>query len=368
MIQKTDYVPVLKWKMGEYQALYNLNEDLKNRVCPLIEITPIGFDFEKNKDRQTMEEHISDIGTRLKKKWGERKALVDVYSMEIKSDKSNWIKKVFEKYRDAKCNVIPVINLVEEDAIDVFKEIIDLDGKGVAIRIKSKYLDGSELRMPLREKINDLIVALNIGKADVDIIIDFERVSLIASDRTTFDTMQKLMCDNIPEINIWRSFIVLGSSFPEELEYTNENANCSHRRLEWLFYKDCMLKFKDFFRLPTFSDYTIGIVDHKQLDMRLIKPSAKLKYTLADNWYYDKGKAVRGLNSRGFGQFRSLCGSLVGTNYFRGENFSEGDKYIKKCSEGKEGTGNLSTWVWVSTNQHMAKVLFDIANLYVASK
>jgi len=367
MLQKKDYVPVLKWKMGEYQALNKLREDLKDRICPLIEIVPIGFDHEKGVLRESMDSHIADIGTRLKKKWGDRKAFIDIYSMEIKSDRSNYIKKVFEKYRLAKCNVVPVICLNESEATQVFSEIISSDANGIAIRIKSKYLDGSVLGMSLAKKIENLTSSLGIGKVDVDIIVDFEEIVVLANEKTTFDTIQRLMYENIPEINLWRSFIVLGCSFPAELKYTKDKANCMHKRMEWLLYKDCVSKFKDSFRLPTFSDYTIGTMEHKQLDMRKVKPSAKLKYTLDDNWYYDKGTAVRGANSRGFGQFKSLCSSLVVSRHFRGEGFSEGDKYIKKCSDGDEGTGNLSTWVWVSTNQHMTKVLIDIASLYAVS-
>ena len=40
------YVPVLKWKLGEYQALHRLASDIKDRMTPLIEIPDIGYDFD----------------------------------------------------------------------------------------------------------------------------------------------------------------------------------------------------------------------------------------------------------------------------------------------------------------------------------
>lgn len=91
---------------------------------------------------------------------------------------------------------------------------------------------------------------------------------------------------------------------------------------------------------------------------------AKLRYTLNENWYIDRGTAVRGRDSRGFGQFRGMCQKLIETSYYRGKEFSNGDKYIYDCANGTENTGNLSTWVKVSVNQHLTKVVYDLANLY----
>ena len=42
-----EYTPVLKWKQGEYQALLRLSDEAKSAVLPLIDIPPIGWDFEK---------------------------------------------------------------------------------------------------------------------------------------------------------------------------------------------------------------------------------------------------------------------------------------------------------------------------------
>ena len=39
-ITHTDYVPILKWRQGEYQALLRLPDAVKDRTVPLIEVTP----------------------------------------------------------------------------------------------------------------------------------------------------------------------------------------------------------------------------------------------------------------------------------------------------------------------------------------
>ena len=40
------YVPSLRWRQAEYQALLRLDESIKDRIVPLITIPPIEFDFE----------------------------------------------------------------------------------------------------------------------------------------------------------------------------------------------------------------------------------------------------------------------------------------------------------------------------------
>ncbi|MFV4641032.1 beta family protein [Mycobacterium tuberculosis] len=37
------------------------------------------------------------------------------------------------------------------------------------------------------------------------------------------------------------------------------------------------------------------------------------------------------------------------------------------CAAGTVTTGNLSTWVWVSTNRHLTKVVDDLASAHALS-
>jgi len=76
-ISHTDYVPIIKWRQGEYQALWRLTDATKDRTVPLIEITPPDFDFETWTPSKTIDEHLAPFATRLHKKWGARLALLD---------------------------------------------------------------------------------------------------------------------------------------------------------------------------------------------------------------------------------------------------------------------------------------------------
>ena len=46
---KMKYVPVLKWRQGEYQTLHRLSDSIKDSITPLVNIPPIEWDFEEKR-------------------------------------------------------------------------------------------------------------------------------------------------------------------------------------------------------------------------------------------------------------------------------------------------------------------------------
>lgn len=46
------YVPALKWRQGEYQALLRLKDKAKTRIKPFIMIPALEFDFEDNSPKK----------------------------------------------------------------------------------------------------------------------------------------------------------------------------------------------------------------------------------------------------------------------------------------------------------------------------
>lgn len=112
-------------------------------------------------------------------------------------------------------------------------------------------------------------------------------------------------------------------------------------------------------RIPSFGDYTISHPKVNYLDMRFIKPAAKLVYTTDNAFFVRKGPNVR---DHKFGQYQVFCSEIISDSFFKGKNFSFGDGYIHGCANKKEKTGNLTTWKKVGTNHHMEKVVEDISS------
>ena len=79
ILEPTDYTPSLRWRQGEYQALLFLPEQHKARICPLITIPPIEFDFDLQIPKKTPHEHIHPFAKRVHKKWDHRPCWVDIH-------------------------------------------------------------------------------------------------------------------------------------------------------------------------------------------------------------------------------------------------------------------------------------------------
>ncbi len=77
-VNRMPYVPCLRWKQGEYQALKHLSAGARQSILPLIEVAEIGFDFEKQKQSKTIDEHLSPFAQRVSEKWGRDECLVDL--------------------------------------------------------------------------------------------------------------------------------------------------------------------------------------------------------------------------------------------------------------------------------------------------
>ncbi|NQV34584.1 MAG: hypothetical protein HQ515_17960 [Phycisphaeraceae bacterium] len=168
----------------------------------------------------------------------------------------------------------------------------------------------------------------------------------------------------LPSLEKWRSFTLIGTSFPETMGGIKIGAEAVPR-YEWRLYKLLVAGFKrEGLRLPTFGDYAISHPRVLVLDMRVVKPSATIRYTIDDGWYIVKGKNVR---DHGFEQYRSLSEKVLVSPHYCDSGYSWGDEYIMKCNNGSGKTGNLMVWRQVGTNHHVEKVIQDLASFYASS-
>ena len=112
-------------------------------------------------------------------------------------------------------------------------------------------------------------------------------------------------------------------------------------------------------RTPTFSDYAIAHPQPPEVDPRLMRASAGIRYTTEDVWLILKGK---NLKDYGYKQFHDVSKSLLTNAVYSGPEFSSGDRYIRDCANRVVSSGNLTTWRRVGTSHHIAYVTQQIAN------
>jgi hypothetical protein len=358
MFNHRHYVPVLKWKMGEYQALSRLGDVVKDRLTPLLEIPPVGFDFETGQHKESADDHLGDFGKRLRSKWQARPCFVDLKWIPPTTrceGGQHCVEFVFATARAEGCGAIPVVGLSSDAAfLAAVGAVSRQDRRGVCLRLVLGDFD----RPALATDIENLLRPLVGGWGEADLVLDLGTPTYVPI--AIFTLTLTALLSRVPVLNRWRTVTIVGTSYPPSI------ANIAPPfqivpRTEWQAYRAFVASLSREARIPTFGDYAVAHPDLVEMDMRVIKPFAKLRYTIDDNWHIGRGTPVR---THGFSQYRQMCTTLVAQPYFSGPAFSAGDAYIADCAVGNVPTGNLSTWVWVSTNRHLSKVVDDLAMLH----
>ena len=354
------YVPCLRWKQGEYQALFWLSSNARESIVPLIEIPEIGYDFERRTNSKSIDEHLSKFAKRVKDKWG-RHCLVDMHLIESSQRMNSGqhpFAFVLEDLRLKGVLAIPVIHLKQDcDCQNEIKAIVATDMRGLCIRISIEEAAKPHFAVSL----GTLIQQYNVDADECDFILDMGAPNFEPID--SFGKLLEGIIGKLPHLNEWRSLALIGTSFPQSMGGVKMGASVIIRN-EWRLYKSLTRRLiVSNVRIPTFGDYVINYPDVPLFDMQLAKPSATVRYTIDDGWLIAKGPNVR---DYGFGQYKQLCNEVVKSTHYCGKEFSSGDRYIYDCALGAAKTGNLTTWRWVGTNHHLEKVVQDVANLYVA--
>ncbi len=356
------YMPCLRWKQGEYQAIMHLSSRAKNLITPLIEIPEMGFDFETGKNSKSIDDHVSKFADRILKKWGKAGFFLDMSLVDPTNrmaDGSHPLSSVFADLRGRECSPIPVTGVHRDlEYQKSLQQIITKEKRGVCFRVTLEEAAGGSLKTDLDKQLK----GAKLSPKDCDLLLD-----LASPNYEPVDGFSKLIFEiikSLPYLKEWRSFVLLGTSFPSTMAEVSHGQSVIPRS-EWTLYKDLLKKLSVAkIRIPTFGDYTINHPSVSKIDMRFVKPFATIRYTIDDGWLIIKGNNIRDF---GYGQYKDHCSELMKSSYYFGDSFSQADDYISKCARGMAKNGNLSTWRWVGTNHHLEKLTQDISKLFGTS-
>jgi hypothetical protein len=351
------YVPLLRWRQGEYEALSRLSPAQKDRTFPLIEVLPPDYDFELRKPKKDIDEHLKLFGKRLVAKWTGRMALIDAGRLDPNVrmlDGRHPLSFIFDEARVALSRLIPVTGLNRDNAYQsAVRTIAMVDARGVALRCSlAEALDPD-----FDAQMSSLLFALGIGLSDLDIIIDLETPAFDPQDQLVAIIIAAL--SGASAFSSSRSVTLLATSFPDSLASLTNIIQHLPRR-EWILFKAVTSALPAHIRQPIFGDYAVAAINFAQGDMRFMRGSPNIRYAIDDAWIIARAKgAPRGSNQA----YPSLCGIVTNSGHYLGAGFSAGSKYIADCQTGVATRGNSTTWKWVATNHHIAKVLDDLSKL-----
>lgn len=370
MIDKMFYVPILKWKRAEKEALQSLSINSKGSITPLIELVMPRLRY-KNSIIQSMNREelfnatireyslktIHDIPKELNEYWGSRPAYIDFSLLYTTDLKVNSIRSIIPESFKLGTHPIPVLNLSDDSIIAEETQRILLHNKGnICIRIVSSDFDSIDI---LNKKIQYLLKSLKAVPEIIDILIDLKNIYGKAEEYHKYASLSQ----RIIGLDSWRSFIFSAGSFPENLSNISIEEPGLVPRVEWQNW--LALSTLPIKRIPIFSDYTVRNPIYNE-SVQYYQPTASIRYTLEDKWLILKGK------KGDFGSYLANAALLAKDPRYYGEIFSEGDKYIADkaryydeyiLNPAIKGTGNTSTWLRAFISHHIALTAHQIANL-----
>jgi hypothetical protein len=349
------YLPILKAKYGEFQALSKLNVNIRRRVFPLLEITSVTWDHEENTKPISIEDHLNKTAKKLIEHWPFNKTFIDVSQIaNEKADGISAIEYLYKRFFEKGLTPIPVISKTSPGTL--------IDGVS---RIQQKYNIGSAaIRITLndlsslefRKHLDNLVTSQNASIENIHMILDLGAPESF-DDMEAFTDAIVSRLGTFPYFSQWGSFSICGSAYPQK-ELVKDKTNYIPRN-EWKLYLNVVdsLAVETFNRPINYGDYSIVAPGHFEFDRRRMQTSAKMIYTLTDDYVFLKGESLK---KKGFRQYINQASEIVCADYFMGEQFSAGDRELKDCYANQTKTGTATIWNWVGNNHHITKIVKDL--------
>lgn len=350
--QTHHYMPVLRWKRGEFDALRSLFQPDRAAMIPMVEMLDDTVDF----DTPTLPGAQPDVEvavTRLARVWGTTPIFIDTQALDVQTPPSpHPVLQVFAAARSSQVAAVPVATLEGSVAFTTaLAQTIRTDGRGCAIRVSP-----ADITEPtFQQELMSLLGTLGVREGNVDLVLDWGAIPPDSAAPTSL-AVAGVVTTVIPTPTAWRSIVFVASSFPDTLAAAGVGQS-TILRAEWATYR--RLLSSSLPRAIAFGDYAIAYPIYTSVPF---VGSAAIRYTIDDDWLIVRGRSLKGPVYGGYGQYPVLCRTLSGTPHYRGAGFSWGDQYIDDCATGRVGTGGQTTWRAVGTNHHITFVNRQLAS------
>lgn len=361
-----NYVPVLKWKLGERRALDKLTDDIQNLISPIIEIQPNSLLKETNDDvKNEIVKIAKDFSLVFRTNSLFYLDLSNYDDFFFDGDQaqtthpSSEIIYAFKSQGKIPILLIPLSWIDQYDKNVAFLTLAGDDDNGYAFRLKKHDL------MKGPKIINNFIMSRALDREKVDLVLDLGEITEMDIEPLTLGIAGLLF----GSYKRYRKIILIGTGYPTEFpsEYMGSERYKEVLRTELFLWRELRDYYKENYEedLPTnliFGDYGVTNSLPMPRNVSFMRPSAMVRYTTKKSWHIFKGTTiVRG----GSEQYHELCSELIKRKddiEVQDETYSWGDNYIHLCAQKKCSPGNPATWVSVATNHHITYVAQQLAN------
>lgn len=367
MFDHKHYVPIFRWKRGEYIALRELFSQEKAAITPMAEIPPDLVSGARNTTPKSIGAILQKTAVQVSETWGSNYLFFDLGLLGKNlraADDRHPVAALFDAARTLGLRFIPVTGLDRDAAYHKsVSEVISADRRGACIRL----LDRDLASPALNNQLAGLLHYLKLTPKETHIVLDF---GVLQNASLAYLAGVK----RLPNLASWRTVTIAAGSLPVDLSKLSVGEHLLPR-LEWQYWNKLVTENANVSRLPSFGDYTTQHPYYLRhlLPRGFINYSASIRYTTAENWIIMRGQGVFTEDSPGFAQFPANAILLRDRPEFCGRHYSYGDNYIyQKAIELEQNgyvkkPGSAETWLRAGVNHHITFVARQIASLFGSS-
>ena len=343
------YVPLLRAKQGELQALEHADTATRGRMTPLVDIL--------SDDTDNAERDLERLANRLREGWGTQdRVIVDLNSLgdATTSSGQHVVEYLHDSLRTAGVMSVPTAWITASATYQAaVASAAALDARGVCLRVTTEDLANTS---NLATDVNNSLGALGVVANDVDLVIDMGPVD--AATVNLHVALLGVVLPTFPSLNDWRSFTLASGGFPINLDAFGPYAAGVTPRYDAQLWR--RLAAHSLPRRPGYGDY--GVTHPQSLAAGPWRGAPNLRYVLDDDWYVIKGRAN---SPRGNYDFHDICAAAASAtpSPLSQAGFSWGDTEIRRCSVGQGGPGGGTQWRAWATSHHLALVTERLATL-----
>lgn len=340
------YIPILKAKAGEFEAVLNLSSNTRSSITPFFDIPQ-----KKGVKGVAADKYLCDTASKLVKTWGTSPFFVDIFDFHPNircGQNMHPLTRLGREFDAYNAKMIPVFGLDrDDDYFDAISKLSRLKESGLCIRVLE---DDGDLESPeeLLEQILDIDHRLGLPKLNKYILIDLRSLigkSLAENQFKIFEAIKLVSEQCSPQ-----KIIIAGSNYPSDVSDIDTDSLGAISRKEITLWKHITGIIGDNNKL-CFGDY--GIVHP---DFRQSRPSknqnAKIRYAQPEQWVVARGHKLS--DTPGKEQFHKLAKDLLDRIATSSTTSSWGEDRIKQCAYGLAGLGNATNRVAIDLNHHIS--------------
>ncbi|GDY33046.1 hypothetical protein GTS_46790 [Gandjariella thermophila] len=342
------YVPILKSKAAEFEALKHLRRATVDMIMPLIDV--VLPNPTRSKPPATRPDPAA-LALDLLGNWHLRRRIaVDVGPLGQTDAGPALIVEIARRTHGYQLRVVPTVHFSDPpDTVDALREAARLLGHGACLRVTAEdlYQHPGDLAVWTDGLLDDL----EMQPDEIDLVFD---VGTLRND-TQVDqsiTTCRTHLGSLAHTDRWRSITVASGAFPQDLSEVEpwEVTELPRREITlWSALQDPRLPLR---RRPGFGDYGI---DHPPRRQPVpARPAPNVRYAVDGRWLVLRGTRT---DPDGNAQFHKVCGELVHLPEWCGDDFSWGDGQIAASARRDIGPGIARSWRSYGTNHHIEFVV-----------